>query len=278
MAGPVAPPRVVGIDFSGARTAGRSIWIAEGMREGDALRLASCLPASELPDGASSREPALAALVRYIAGLGEAVVGIDVPFGLPEPLIGADDWPGFVRRFADRWPDPASFRATCRAATGGRELRRWCDTEARTPFCPYNLRLHKQTWHGLAALIAPLVLTGRALAAPMQEIAPGLPILLETCPASFLKRSGDGLYKAYKGAAPALRDQRRTILAWLVERRYLHPPSEPHGRRILDNTGGDALDAVIAAIIALKGSADAANLRPREHRSRQDRLEARVYF
>jgi len=278
MAGPVAPLRVVGVDFSGARHAGRAIWIAEGSREGDAFRLVSCLPARALADGASSREPALAALVQYIAALGDAVVGIDVPFGLPEPLVGADDWPGFVRRFADRWPDPASFRADCRAAAGGRELRRRCDVEARTPFSPYNLRLHKQAWHGIAGLIAPLVLTGRVVAAPMQEVAPGRPVLLETCPASFLKRSGDGLYKPYKGAAPALRDQRRTILAWLVGRRYLHAPSEAHECRILDNTGGDALDAVIAAIIALKGSADAANLRPREHLSRQDRLEARVYF
>lgn len=274
----MAPPRVVGIDFSGARDAGRSIWIADGTREDNALRLAICMPASALPDGATSREPALVALVGYIAGLGDAVVGIDVPFGLPESLVGTGDWLHFVRGFARRWPDPASFRAGCRAAADGRDLRRRCDAEARTPFCPYNLRLHRQTWHAIASLLAPLVLNGRATALPMQTAQPGKPILLEACPASFLKRHGYGLYKPYKGKTPAHRKQRETILAALLASDLLHSPSNAHRRRILDDAGGDALDAVIAAVIALKESVDPANLRPRANHDRQDRLEARVYF
>jgi hypothetical protein len=274
----VAPPRIAGIDFSGARDAGRAIWIAEGTRDGVALRLADCRPASELSGGATAREPALAALVQYIAAQGEAVVGVDAPFALPEPLAGGDGWLAFVRGFAARWPDAASFRTRCRADAGGRELRRGCDIEARTPFCAYNLRLHRQTWHVIAELIAPLVLTGRAAAAPMQAVVPGRPILLEACPASFLKHHPDGLYKPYKGAAAAHRKQRRTILTALIAHRHLHEPSAAQRRRILDDAGGDALDAVIAGVIALKESADPENLRPRKSHTRQDRLEARVYF
>jgi hypothetical protein len=274
----VAPPRVVGIDFSGARDAGRTIWIAEGRREDNALRLADCRPASALPNGATDRGPALAALAGYIAAQGEAVIGIDAPFALPEPLAGGGDWLAFVRGFAARWPDPASFRSGCSVAAGGRELRRGCDVEARTPFCAYNLRLHRQTWHAIAGLIAPLVLTGRAAVAPMQAVIPGRPILLEACPASFLKHHPDRLYKPYKGAAAAHRKQRRTILAALIAHRHLHEPSAAQRRRILDDAGGDALDAVIAAVIALKESVDPENLRPRKARARQDRLEARVYF
>jgi hypothetical protein len=278
MASRPAPRRIVGIDFSGARNAGRAIWIADGRRAGEALRLASCIPACELPDSGNGRTAALAALRRHLAGAGDAAVGIDVPFGLPERLIGAADWLAFVRGFAARWPDAAAFRAGCRAATGGRELRRRCDDEARTPFCPYNLRLHRQTWHGIAEVIAPLVLAGHATAPPMQAVLPGRPLLLETCPASFLKLRGDRLYRPYKGKTPDHRRQRRKILGWLVERNYLRAPSDAAARRILDNSGGDALDAVIAAVIALTASADPANLQPRGDCEQADRLEARVYF
>jgi hypothetical protein len=274
----VAPSRLVGIDFSGARYAGRTIWIADGVRENDALRLARCLPASALPGGAALRNPALAAVVEFIAGLDSAAVGIDVPFGLPEALTGTEDWLDFVRGFTARWPDPASFRARCRAIDGGRELRRRCDVEARTPFSPYNLRLHRQTWHAIAGVIGPLVLSGRAAAAPMQPVLAGRPVLLEACPASFLKHRGDGLYRPYKGMSPACRAQRMAILRKLTDRGLLHPPSRIHRQRVLNDAGGDALDAVIAAVIALKESADPENLRPREGRERQDRLEARVYY
>ena len=182
--------------------------------------------------GKGNGKTPLAALVGYITGLGDAVVGVDVPFGLPEPLIGAADWLDFIGTFAERWPDPASFRAGCRAAAGGRELRRRCDAEARTPFCPYNLRLQRQTWHAVAGVRAPLVLDGRAAAAPMQTAVRGKPILLEACPASFLKNRADGLYKPYKGKTSAHRKQRRVILAALIESNLLYPPSDALRRRV----------------------------------------------
>jgi len=280
MASRPAPRRIVGIDFSGARDAGRLIWIAEGLRDADALRLVSCQPASALPGGGSEREPALAALVAHIATLGDALVGIDVPFGIPESMFPTPvrDWRGFLERFSACWPSPETFRAGCRAATPGRKAKRDTDREAATPFAPHNVRIYRMTWHGIAALLAPLVLTGRAAAVPMQEPAPGRPTLLEVCPASLLKRGGEGLDKGYKGRASAHRAKRQTIIAWLVAGGHLHPPPPAQERLILDNSGGDALDAVIAAIIAMAASADPANLRPRADRERADRLEARVYF
>lgn len=272
------PPRVIGIDFSGARNAGKLIWIADGVRDGAAFRLSSCAPACELGGSGVVCERALAALVNHIGSAGDAAVGIDVPFGLPEALFDAQSWRAFLDAFIRFWPDPDSFRAGCCRASPGRELRRDTDREAKTPFSPYNLKLFRQTWRGIAGMLAPLVLTGRAVAVPMQHRVPGRPVLMECCPASFLKLRTEGLYRPYKGRDAMHRAQRHAILRWLVAHGALAPLAAPLERRILDNAGGDALDAVIAATIALRESADAANLRPRPGWERRDALEARVYF
>jgi len=72
-----------------------------------------------------------------------------------------------------------------------------------------------------------------------------VPWLLETCPASALKRAG--LYAPYKGSAAKHRAQRAHILDGLITLQHLIPGSRSHRGRILQDTGGDALDAVIAA-------------------------------
>src|SRR4051794_20812508 len=83
---------VYGVDFSGARLAGRNIWVArleptQSKRRG-AWRLAElwCL---ERQCGTAAREPALASLVQLIAGSRQALWALDFPFGLPIEVLEA---------------------------------------------------------------------------------------------------------------------------------------------------------------------------------------------
>ncbi|MCZ6557292.1 MAG: hypothetical protein O7A69_05885, partial [SAR324 cluster bacterium] len=69
------------------------------------------------------------------------------------------------------------------------------------------------------------------------------PWLLEICPASTLKRMGR--YRPYKGKSSSHRAMRGEILAHL-EHSGLVLSSPSLGRKIAEDKGGDALDAVNA--------------------------------
>ena len=93
---------VYGVDFSGARLAGRNTWVARieparARRPAAPYRLAdvACL---EKLCGTAERGPALAHLVRLIADSHDALWALDFPFGLPVEVMG----PGA------RWPAPPS--------------------------------------------------------------------------------------------------------------------------------------------------------------------------
>jgi hypothetical protein len=261
--------RVAGVDFSGARDAGKNIWIAEGRATSGGVAISALARAADLPGGGTGFEHAMTALVAHIAGLGDALVGLDFPFGLPRTLISEPSWTGFVGAFAREHDTSDAFRADCRARSAGRELKRRTDTEARVPWCAYNLRLYRQTWAGIRHVLAPLVLDGKSRAIPMQTPEPGLPALAETCPASLLKR--EDLYAPYKGRGDGPRRGREAILEALVARQTLRPLPGLLRETVLANTGGDALDAVLAAV----GAARIDDPAPRDA---TDRIEARVYF
>lgn len=264
---------MIGVDFSGARDAGNKIWIAEGSSHSDGVAISRCFPAHDLPDSTTQKDKALAALVTYFADASDAIIGCDFPFSLPAPLIAEATWTGFVQNFARTYPTPDDFRAVCMSAAGGKELKRRCDVIARVPFSAYNLRLYRQTWEGIASVIAPLIADDRARVIPVQPSALEKPILVETCPASLLK--AEDLYPSYKGATAAHRDARRKILSSLVRRKTLRPLASSLRRAVLDDKGGDALDAIIAAICATRASRD-----PRATQCADDieRIEARIFF
>lgn len=245
--------RVYGIDFSGAKDAGRRIRIARGVIADGTLWIEACHQAADLPGAGWAREPALAALRRLIAAEPGAVVGLDFPFGLPATLVPEEDWEAFACGFARRYPDPDAFRRACAGAAGGRELRRLTDTEAATPFSPYNLRLYRQTYTGIRDLLAPLVAAGAACVVPMQLALPGRAWLLEVCPASTLKR--DGRYAPYKGRGEARRAGRARILEALEGVEGVVVPAEVR-RDALDDAGGDALDSLIAAVATFRAATD----------------------
>jgi len=266
-------PRSVGVDFSAARDAGRRIWIATLEIDRDGSTLIDLRRGLDLPGGALEREDAIVALRSFLAEQTDAVVGIDVPFSLPAPLIDEEDWPAFLRAYAGRFADAEAFRAAMLDRAGGRELKRRTDRDARTPFSAYNLRLYRQTHHALRALLAPLIIEGRATGAPMQEARDGLPILIEACPASTLKRLD--LYEAYKGRGEEKASVRERILASLSAAGRLRASSSDE-RVIVEDAGGDALDAVVAALASARVAREPERLRVAD--GDPARLEALVYF
>jgi nicotinamide-nucleotide amidase len=239
-----APRRAIGVDFSGSAAAGRAIWIAEAEIAGDMLRLASLLPAEQLPGGARGRDKALAALVEYLAAQKDAIVGLDFPFGLPAKFVTEKDWVGFVRAFPGRFPSVETLSALGGAPRS--EPKRVTDTEAKTPFSAINRRVVHQTWAGIAHVLRPLIERDGARVMPQQAPRADAPILVEICPASTLKL--EGLYLAYKGRTAAERSARKAIVDALVRRGAIARPAKDVEAAAIAGIQGDALDAVVAAI------------------------------
>ena len=253
---PMLPSRVYGVDFSGAKHAGHTIWIAGGEVQGDTLRIDDCRPAASLPASGKDRDIALAALRTFILEQTPCAVGCDFPFSLPQVHVTEPSWEAFVHEFAGNHPDADAFKRWCLERAEGRELRRATDCDARTPFAAYNLRLYRQTYFGIRDLLAPLVATGQVSVLPMQPPVPGRTWLLEICPASTLKSLG--LYVPYKRAdTSAVREGLLTTLAQDVRVVVSDAVSEA----VVRDHKGDALDSVIAAITTWRVLPEASQLR-----------------
>ena len=245
---------VYGVDFSGARDAGRRIWVARGSVEHEGLRILSCRRGDELPGSASERDVCLAAVGERIRDSGLSTWGLDFPFGLPARLVEEESWTSFVLAFPGRYESADALREACREAAGGRELKRLTDQEARAPFAAYNLRLFRQTYYGIRDLLFPLVRNDAARVLPMQETARYKPWLLEICPACTLKEAG--LYEEpYKGREEAKRNVREEMVRALEERTALILDEETR-IKVVENAGGDALDSVVAALAVGKALCD----------------------
>ena len=266
--------RILGIDFSGAASAGKSIWISEAHLDGRRVHIEGCRSAAELPGSGPSRTQCLPVLVEHVGAQRCAVVGCDFPFSLPAIMIDAADWRTFALGFGERFERADDFLGDCRRRAFGRELKRACDSESRVPFSAYNLRIYRQTFHGIRDFLAPLLRGSRAVVLPMEQPDGPRPWIVETCPASTLKHAD--LYPSYKGPGAAARDARATIINGLVGRRLIAPLSSAIRRLALDNTGGDALDSIIAA--AATGRAYLTGQFSPRGCAGQERIEGRVYF
>src|SRR5262249_55316232 len=153
--------------------------------------------------------------------------------------------------------------------SGRREPKRVTDVESKTPWCAFNIRLYRQSYHGMAEVLRPLVIANKALVLPMQAPRPDLSWLIETCPASALRHFG--WRGSYKGAA--LGDQRRRILKALQEAGLLNALPRFLSARVVEDAGGDALDSIIAALATGRALRDLAI-----GLGGGDRLEGRVYY
>jgi len=234
---------IYGVDFSGARDAGRKIWIAQGQVSGDGLIIRDCRPISEWLDCGRKRDACLDALYGFIARE-KAVFGLDFPFGLPQKLMGEDGWEGFVRSFNERYRSPEDFKENCFRVADSRELKRKTDEKNNAPFSPYNLRLYKQTYYGINYVLRPLVDGGLASVLPMQDARPDRAWVLEVCPASTLR---DWDIPSYKGPGAERRESRQRIVAKMSELGLIWEDNNLVDK-VVNDREGDAIDSVIAAM------------------------------
>src|SRR5205085_2496564 len=134
---------------------------------------------------------------------------------------------------------------------GPMHIRRLTDHEAKAPFDCYHYRIIYQTFHGMRDVLGPLRRRPGTAILPFQyRRLPGARrVLVEACPASTLKRLGlpHQNYKQPAGGplTAKRRRTRRAILDGLTARVEIGPA---HRYVIMRNGGGDALDAVIAAL------------------------------
>jgi hypothetical protein len=204
-----------------------------------------------LPGGGSLRDQAIRVLRDHITdayGGPPVVYGMDFPFTLPRTMLGDRTWEQFVLSFKDRFSSPEQFRTWCRQADKGRERKRHTEEDARVPFAAYNLRLYRQTYYGIRDVIRPLVVDKKVWVPPIQQPNLDRPWLMETCPASALKRLD--LYSSYKGDSTIHCEQRSRILSTLLDRGDLYLADASLENVLLEDPGGDALDSLIAAMIA----------------------------
>jgi hypothetical protein len=251
-----------GVDFSGARLAGRTIWLAriERHEEGDYSPLARFrlteLSSLERLCGSAERAPALECLVARILASDEALWALDFPFGLPvEVLEPGSRWAGQFD-FLDEWGDDAyglGLECLRRAKLlgGPNHIRRLTDVEAKAPFDCYHYRIIYQTFFGMRDVLGPLRKRRGTAILPFHygRLAAARRVLVEACPSSTLKRLGlpHQNYKQPQGGPLTMkrRTTRHLILAGLSRHVEITPA---HRRAVMRNPGGDALDAVIAAL------------------------------
>jgi len=251
---------VYGVDFSGAKLAGRAIWVARleptGAAEGLPPYRLTELASLERLCGTAERAPALAHLVGRIAASEGALWALDFPFGLPvevhEPKIA------WARQFEliDAWGDDAyGMGLEClrraKALGGPNHIRRLTDSEAKAPFDCYHYRIIYQTFYGMRDVLGPLRRLKHTAILPFhyRRLPAARRVLVEACPSSTLKRLRlpHQNYKQPQGGPLTLkrRRTRRVLLDGLA--RLVDTP-ERFRRAMMRNLGGDALDAVIAAV------------------------------
>ena len=241
--------RVFGVDFSGARSAGDSIWIASGETGDGTFVIDECVPARELPDSAAPREECYRALTTFVEDRPDAIFGFDFPFGLPEDITAHRNWASFVREFADTYDSPDHFHEVCKARGAklpgdGVEYYRETETDADVPWCSYQWRIRFQTYHGIGGFLAGFVEEESARILPMQPPASDIPWVIEVCPSSTLKYH-DLPRQGYKETGAAS-EQRRAQIVEGLERDSLQLTDDVREMAIQD-ADGDALDSVIAA-------------------------------
>ena len=67
---------VYGIDFSGARDAGKKVWIARGIIQQDVLLITECFQAKDLLDSGRNREQSFKVLREFINKQKDSIFGL----------------------------------------------------------------------------------------------------------------------------------------------------------------------------------------------------------
>lgn len=233
--------KIIGIDFSGAKNPESTMWIAEARLTTSNLLYINSVQPAKILFLSSGRDETHAELVNFIKMhkmySWSTCIGLDFPFSIPEPLMNGMQWKQFITHFPKLFKTEKEFRNYCRG-NSDKELKRGTDIACKTPFSPYNLRLFRQTYYGIKNILNPLLDYVSFL--PMDMNNAHIKVV-EICPASTLKSLN--LYIPYKGKEVKHKKAREQILNSL-ERMFYHYPLLDS---IIEDTGGDALDSIIAA-------------------------------
>ena len=243
---------VYGVDFSGARLAGLNAWVSTlDVKSNTITHLA------RLGDlaGSDARDDVMAYLVRSILDSTNALWAMDFPFALPIEVVDAGatfvDQLAYLRSQPD---DAYAFGRLCvdRALAAGHNMhvRRQTDRDTKTPFDCYHYRIICQTFYGMRQVMAPLHGTAGTIIPPFDRMDRSFErAVVEACPGSTLKRWGvpHNNYKQPAGGPlePKRIRNRKLILAELAKHVTVDAGTV---RKIQRNGGGDALDAVLAAV------------------------------
>jgi hypothetical protein len=245
---------VIGIDFSGAAQSGRNAWLAETkvIPRSNTLELCKISRIGRLARD-DSRQFVNEYLADRIGNADQTLFGMDFPFGLPIEL-NLGDWPeqlNSLRKFAGDAKAYGHFLvARTESTLGSKHVRRSTDREASTPFDCYHYRIIYQTFHGMRDVLAKVADDEASAVWPFQyDRHTAKRIIVEACPSSTLKRLGlpFHLYKQSgdRPIEPRHQKNRQQILRGIEDFISI----KPHQRRVLmTNPGGDALDAVLAAV------------------------------
>lgn len=253
---------VFGVDFSGAKLAGRNTWVARleptgvgVVEEGPAYRLAE-LSSLERLCGTAERAPALAHLVDRIGRSVDALWALDFPFGLPIEVFDAGlPWPHQLDLLR-AWGDDAyglglEFLRRAQRLGGPMHIKRLTDLEAKAPFDAYHYRIIYQTFFGMRDVLGPLQRHRGTAIMPFyyRRLPTAKRVLVEACPTSTLKRLGLP-HQNYKQPAggPLTPKRLRTRRALLSGIAGLVGLTDTQRRVLMRNPGGDAIDAVVAAL------------------------------
>jgi hypothetical protein len=275
---PVSPRRIFGVDFSAAGDAGDHIWVCRAHPGSEGVRVESVEPLSSLPGGAVPREEAFRALVQKIIESPRSAWGLGFSFALPLPVIAAlapavKDHGGQIEIITS-FGDPESMRARCMEATPGEERRRTTDSEASMPFSPYDPSVYRQTFYGISEVLRPLRARPEVAILPFDRLPDAsvgggdrLPFnrraqgtaphiyVMEVRPAAVLARLEHST-SDYKGQETEQREGRRAIVARLTDDGVVRPMARSMRERIVADTAGDAVDALLAAVGAWRGIRD----------------------
>ncbi|NIV12687.1 MAG: hypothetical protein GWN62_15835 [Aliifodinibius sp.] len=241
------PWKIYGVDFSGATSAGKYIWLSCCEVSETKLLVHNCISIENLTGCGPGRDGSIDALRQFVAAQTKSMFGFDFPFSIPAKFINAGSWTNFVLNFSEDFSSAEKFRQFCRDRSANVELKRVTDRESRVPFSPYNLRIYRQTYYGIRDLLAPLMRKNNICVLPMHKLLADKPLILETCPASFLKRMNR--YHPYKGKAQRENQNRKQIVEFLIDEKNVQLVGNQLKSLVLENHSGDALDSLLAACI-----------------------------
>jgi len=247
-----SPGQVIGVDFSGAAKAGKTAWLAELDVDDGTLHLRALKSLGRWAGG-DDRATVCKYLTGRILDADATLFGMDFPFGLPIEL-GLGGWTdqlAAVRQFDGTAKDFGRHLVDVSRSVGETmHIRRTTDRETQTPFDCYHYRIIYQTYHGMGDVLAAIADAPATAVLPFQyrRLPRCRRVVVEACPSSTLKRLNlpHRLYKQSGGKPPDKIHQttRREILRGLPDLNFT-----AYQRRVMmTDPGGDALDAVIAAV------------------------------